>query len=152
MSVAPTVPAPTVPAPLQKDGLLWQSTKQVGEEEEILACLLIILVNIDKVNSGQAQRQQVEGYIFHVIASADGQIILLEASMAQDLFIGNLWHKGQWMAPERKASIMVFLDDEGLEMLRLGAKEGWSKDVFIANGYGMVSLAPLSTTHWWTES
>ena len=27
-----------------------------------------------------------------------------------------------------------------------------AKDVFIAKGYGMVSLAPLSTTHWWMGS
>ena len=109
-------------------------------------------MNIEKVNSGQAQRPEAEGYIRHVIASADGWIILLEASMAQDSFIGELWHKGQWMAPERKASIMVFPDEEGLETLRLGAKEGWSEDVFIAKGYGMVSPAPLSTTRWWTGS
>ncbi|KAI0726992.1 hypothetical protein C8Q72DRAFT_796238 [Fomitopsis betulina] len=133
-SVAPAVPAPSVPTPavltptaiaikavedptLQKDRPLQRSTKQVGEQDEILACLPVILVNIDK-------------------------IILYEASMAQDLFIGDLWHNGQWMAPQRKASILVFPDDEGLETLRLGAKEGWSEDVFIANGYGM-HVVPL---------
>ena len=84
--------------------------------------------------------------------SSDRQIILCEATMAKDLFIGNLWHKGKWMVPEQKASIMVFPDDEGLETLRPGSKEGWSKDVFITKGYGMVSLAPLSTTCWWTGS
>ena len=152
MSVALAVPAPSVPTPLQKDRPLRRSTKRVGEEDEILTCLPLILVNIEKVNSGQAQRPEAEGYIRHVIASADGRIILLEASMAQDSFIGELWHKGQRMAPERKASIMVFPDEEGLETLRLGAKEGWSEDVFIAKGYGMVSPAPLSTTRWWTGS
>ncbi|EPS92555.1 hypothetical protein FOMPIDRAFT_1056759, partial [Fomitopsis schrenkii] len=169
-SVAPAVPAPSVPTPavstpaiptpavstpaatatkavedptLQKDRPLRRSTKRVGEEDEILACLPVILVNIAKVNSGQAQRKpRPEGYLCHVIASTDGRIILHEASMAQDSFIGDLWHKGKWMAPERKASIMVFPDDEGLEMLRLGAKEGWSEDVFIAKGYGM-HVVPL---------
>ena len=136
---------------MQKDRPLQRSTKQVGEEDEILTCLPLILVNIEKVNSGQAQRPEAEQYIHHVIASADGRIILLEASMAQDSFIGKLWHKGQWMVPEQKASIMVFPDEEGLETLRLGAKEGWSEDVFIAKGYGMVSPPPLST-RWWTGS
>ena len=169
-SVAPSVPAPSVPTPavstpaatatkagedptLQKDRSLRRSTKRVGKEDEILACLPVILVNIAKANSGQAQRapRPEEGYLRHVIASTDGRIVLHEASMAQDSFIGDLWHKTKRMAPERKASIMVFPDAEGLELLRLGAKEGWSKDVFIAKGYGMVSLPPLST-RWWTGS
>ena len=136
---------------MQKDRPLRRSTKRVGEEDEILTCLLLILVNIEKVNSRQAQRPEAEGYIRHVIASADGRIVLHEAPMAQDSFIGDLWHKTKRMAPERKASIMVFPDAEGLELLRLGAKEGWSEDVFIAKGYGMVSPPPLST-RWWTGS
>ena len=172
MSVAPAVPAPSVPTPavstpaaiaikavedptLQKDRPLRRSTKHVGEEDEILACLPVIIVNIDKVNSGQAQRQlqpEAEDCICHVLASADGQTTLYEASMARYSFIGDLWHNEQRMAPQRKASIFVFPDEEGLEMLRLGAKEGWSEDFFIDNGYGMVSPAPLSTTRWWMGS
>ena len=140
---------------MQKDRPLRRSTKHVGEEDEILACLPVIIVNIDKVNSGQAQRQlqpEAEDCICHVLASADGQTTLYEASMARYSFIGDLWHNEQRMAPQRKASIFVFPDEEGLEMLRLGAKEGWSEDFFIDNGYGMVSPAPLSTTRWWTGS
>ncbi|KAI0731525.1 hypothetical protein C8Q72DRAFT_883216 [Fomitopsis betulina] len=128
MSVAPAVPAPSVPTPavstpaaiaikavedptLQKDRPLRRSTKHVGEEDEILACLPVIIVNIDKVNSGQAQRQLQPEAEDSDGASAEG-------------------------------SIFVFPDEEGLEMLRLGAKEGWSEDFFIDNGYGM-HVVPL---------
>ena len=70
---------------MQKDRSLRRSTKRVGKEDEILACLPVILVNIAKANSGQAQRapQPEEGYLRHVIASTDGRIFLHEAPMQE---------------------------------------------------------------------
>lgn len=111
-----------------------------AEEAKVISILPVIVVNLqdgamlDKQTRPRKCKQTV-------IATANVDVTLFEAPRSPLAFYGSQWAKdGRFLGPERFASILVFPDIEGLEILRKGVANHWGEDDFIKLGYGMVSV------------
>ena len=127
--------------PLNPPPVLLSRTLKPREEAEVISILPVVVVNLTdgpKLSSSKSgpppkARRWLLSYF-----NTDVEIYV--APREATAFYGSQWAKdGTFLGPQRSATIFVFPDQDGLQVLREGVAKGWGEKEFIAHGYGMVS-------------